>query len=184
VDVTGGDCIGFDAGEHRLDFLVRRRRENDVLIRARRRVTAQDASGTDGGLEALEECEAVFAELLARPTGPFEESFALFLILDRLGAEIECEKKVLRVSTDTRTAELTQELDALTRLRPALRDIAEGDDQVGPAVLQVGECCAERDSVSVHVGDESDPHSAELMDTPYPASAAAMLVSATYSRRG
>ena len=80
-------------------------------------------------------------------------------------AKIEGEEKVLRVPSHTRTAELTQELDALERLRPALGNVAEGDDQVGPAILQVGERRAERDRVSVHVGEKGNSHSAELMNT-------------------
>ena len=48
-------------------------------------------------------------------------------------------------------------------LRPALRDVPERDDQIRLVVLQVGERGAERDGVSVHVGEEGDPHIA----TPY-----------------
>lgn len=90
----------------------------------------------------------------------------MFLILDRLGAEVERDQEVVGVAEHTLTAELTQELDALERLRAALRDVAEGDDQVGPAILQVGERGAECDRVSVHVGEKGNPHSGELMDTP------------------
>ena len=128
-------------------------------------MAAQKPVRTHGGLEALQEREAVLAELLARPASRFEQPFAAFLVLDRLRAEIEGEEKVLRVSTDAWTAELTQELGALERLGPTLRDVAERDDQVGPAILQIGECCAERNRVSVHVGEEGNPHSAELMGT-------------------
>ena len=126
-------------------------------------MAAQKPVRTHGGLEALQEREAVLAELLARPASRFEQPFAAFLVLDRLGAEVERDQEVVGVAEHARAAELTQELDALERLGPTLRDVAERDDQVGPAILQIGECCAERNRVSVHVGEEGNPHSAELM---------------------
>ena len=128
-------------------------------------MAAQKPVRTHGGLEALQEREAVLAELLARPASRFEQPFAAFLVLDRLGAEVESDQEVVGVAEHARAVELAQELDALERLGPTLRDVAERDDQVRPAILQIGECCAERNRVSVHVGEEGNPHSAELMGT-------------------
>lgn len=92
---------------------------------------------------------------------------------------IECEQKLVRVPGDTRTIELAQQVDAFLRLRAALGDVAERDDQVDVVPLDVGERCAERNGVSVHVREESGAHSAELTDTPYVASSCAKGASGT-----
>ena len=87
-------------------------------------------------------------------------------VLHRLRPELEREEKVVGVAEDAGAIELTQQVDALLRLRPALRDVAERDDQVNVVALDVGERSAKRNGVPVHVGEEGDPHSAELTDTP------------------
>ena len=125
-------------------------------------MTAENASGADGGLEAFKGCEAVLAELLARPTGSFEQLFPLGLVLLRVRTQIEREEKVLGVPPDTRAPEFAQQLHALARLRSSLRDVPERDDQIGLAVLQIGERSPESDGVAVHVRDEGDAHSAQL----------------------
>ena len=90
---------------------------------------------------------------------------ALF-VFHRLRPEIEREEKVVGVAEDAGATELAQQVDALLRLRPALGDVAERDDQVNVVALDVGERRTESNGVPVHVGDEGDPHSAELTDTP------------------
>ena len=90
---------------------------------------------------------------------------ALF-VFHRLRPEVEREEKVVGVAEDARATELAQQVDALSRLRPTLGDVAQRDDQVDVVTLDVGECGAESDGVPVHVGEEGDPHSAELTDTP------------------
>jgi hypothetical protein len=49
------------------------------------------------------------------------------------------------------------ELEALDRLRPALRDVAQRDDRIGAAPGDVVERRAQADGVAVRVGDERDP---------------------------
>jgi hypothetical protein len=88
------------------------------------------------------------------------------LVFHGLRPEIEREEKVVGVAEDARATELAQQVDALLRLRPALGDVAERDDQVNVAAFDVGERSAECNCVPVHVGEEGDPHSAELTDTP------------------
>jgi hypothetical protein len=51
-------------------------------------------------------------------------------------------------------------------LRSSLGDVAQRDDQVDVVTFDISECGAESDGVPVHVGEEGDPHSAELTDTP------------------
>ena len=84
------------------------------------------------------------------------------LLADLLVTEVERHEEVIRVAVGAGTAELAQEIDALARLRAALRDVAERDDQIGFMTLQIGERGAERDGVAVHVGDEGDPHTGTL----------------------
>ena len=104
--------------------------------------------------------------MLARPTSGLEQPFLSLLVLHRLVAEIEGEEEVVRVPEDARAAELAQQLDALARLRPALRNVAQADDQVDIALLQIGERCTEGDRIAVHVGKECDSHPGELTGTP------------------
>ena len=108
--------------------------------------------------EAAQEVEPVVTELLTRPARRVEQALATLLVLDRLGAEIERDEEVVGVAVHTRTTELAQDVDTLARLRPALCDIAERDDQVdifAPDVLEDG---AEGDGIAVHVRDEGDAH--------------------------
>ena len=102
-----------------------------------------------------------------------------FVVLDRLVAEVEREQEVVGVSEDARAAELAQQLDAFLRLRAALGDVTERDDQVDVVAFDVGKRSAERDGVAVHVGEERDPHSAELTGTPYAASSSTSSASGT-----
>ena len=83
-----------------------------------------------------------------------------------LAPEVEGDEEVVGIAVDARAVELAQKVDALERLRAALGDVAERDDQVGPLTLQIVEDGAKRNGVAVHVGDKRDPHSAELMSTP------------------
>jgi len=80
--------------------------------------------------------------------------------------DLERDEKVVGVPEDARATELAQQIDALPGLRPALGDVAQRDDQVDVVTFDVGERGAESDGVRVHVGEEGDPHSAELTDTP------------------
>ena len=84
----------------------------------------------------------------------------------RFDAEVESNQEVIRIAVDARATELLQQLDALPRLRAALRDVAERDDQIRLTGLQIGERSAEGDRVAVHVRDECDSHSEQLMGTP------------------
>ena len=93
-------------------------------------------------------------------------AFSALFVFHRLRPEIEREEKIVGVSEDAGAAELAQQVDALLRLRPALRNVAERDDQVDVVALDVGERRAERNGVPVHVGEEGDSHFAELTDTP------------------
>ena len=153
MHMTGRNCLGVDAA----DLLRRRLRQDDVLVRRRGRVAAQHPSCLHRRLEAAQKLETVRSELLLRPACSVEQALQLLRILHRLGAEIEREQKLVRVAEHARAVELTQQLDALARLRAALRDVAEGDDQVGLTVLQIGQGSAERAGVAVHVGEECDP---------------------------
>ena len=101
------------------------------------------------------------------------------VVFHGLCTEIERDEVVVGVPVDARAAELAQQVDTFPRLRPALGDVAERDDQVDVVSLDVGERCAERDGIPVHVGEEGDPHSAELTDTPYTASSSASSASGT-----
>ena len=166
MHMTGGDRVGID---ERNPVRVR---QHDVLVRRRRRVAAEHAPDLDRRLEAAQELEAVLAELLLRPARCPEQALD---ILRLLRAEVEREQELIRVAEDAGAAELLQQLDALARLRPALRDVAERDDQIGLTILQVGEGGAEGDGVAVHVAEEGDSHTG----TPYAANAAASAGSAT-----
>ena len=114
-----------------------------------------------GRLEAPQELEPLLAELLARPMGGGE-----LLLRDLLLTKVQGDEEVVGVAVDAGTPELAQEIDAFERLRSALGDVAERDDQVGLVTLQVGERSAEADRVAVHVGDECDPHSPDSTGTP------------------
>ena len=129
-------------------------------------MATEDVACSHGRVEALQKSQPLFAELLARPAGGIEESFSVLLVFHRVGAEIEGEEKVVGVAEDTRATEPAQQVDALLRLRTALGDVAERDDQVDVVARDVGERSAERNCIPVHVGEEGDSHSAELTDTP------------------
>ena len=129
-------------------------------------MAAEEPSRAHCRLEALEKREPVLSELLPRPARRLEQTSEVLLVLDRLGTDVERQEEAVRVAEHARTVELAQELDALERLRSSLRDVAERDDQVRPAVLQIGERSPESDGVAVHVGEESDAHSAQLMAAP------------------
>src|ERR671936_612782 len=120
-------------------------------------MTAEQRTGMHRRLEAAEKLEPVLAELLARPMRRRE-----LLLGHLLVAEVERNEEVVGVAVDARTAELAQEVDALDRLRAALRDVAERDDQVGLEPLQVAERRAKCDGVAVHVRDEGDAHRGTL----------------------
>jgi hypothetical protein len=153
VHVTGRDRVGVN----RRDAAAIR--EDDVLIGGRRGVAAEDPAGAHRRLEALEELQPVLPELLAGPLRGRDQSLD---VLRLFGAEVERKQELVRVPEDARTAELLQQRDALARLRPSLRDVAQRDDQVGLSTLQVGKCSAERDGVAVHVGEEGDAHTGTL----------------------
>lgn len=110
-------------GEERLDVFGPSLRQHDVLIGRRRRVAAEHASRLHGRLEAAEEVEPVRAELLLRPARRVEEALQLLGIVDGLGAEVEREHKLVGIAEHARAGELAQQLDALARLRPTLRDV-------------------------------------------------------------
>lgn len=151
VNVPGGDGVGI----HRRNSVGVRL--DDVLVRRRRGVAAQHAAGLHGRLEATQELEPVLAELLARPLRGLDHAVVRLLV-----AEVEGDEDVVGVPVHARAAEILEELDALARLRTALCNVAERDDQVWLALLQVRECSAERDGVPVHVGDEGDAHTGTL----------------------
>ena len=129
-------------------------------------MAAEDPLDLDRRLEAAEELEPFRAELLLRPAGRLEQPFLSLLVLDRLVAEIEGQEEIVRVPEDARAVELAQQLDAFERLRPALRDVAQADDQVDVMLLQIGERRTEGDRIAVHVGKECDSHPGELTGTP------------------
>lgn len=162
--MAGRDRCGSDSVEGPLDLVMRGRRQHDVLVGARRRVTAQQRADLDGRLETAQEGKPLLPELLARPARRLEEPLDAILVVDRLRlrAEVEGQQEVIRVAEDARALELAQEVDALGRLRAALRDVAEGDDQARLPTLKVRKSGAERDRVAVHVRDEGDAHEGEL----------------------
>ena len=141
---------------HRRDRV--RVRQHHILDRRRRGVAAEHASRPHGRREAAQERKTLVAELGARPMRRLQDA-----LVRLFAAEVERNEDVIRVPVDARAAELLQELHALAWLRSALRDVAERDDQIGLAtLLQIGERCPERDSVSVHVGEEGDAHTGTL----------------------
>jgi len=117
-------------------------------------------------LEAAQELETLHSELLLRPARGVEQPLQLLRIVDGLRPKIERQEELVRVAEHARAVELAQQLDAFARLRTALRNVAEGDDQVWFAILQIGEGSTEREGVAVHVGEECDPHSGQLMAAP------------------
>ncbi len=121
----------------------------------------------DGRLEPLQELEAVVAQLVARPAADLEYPLGV-LGVHRLGlgAEVERKHELVRVPEDAGAVELPQELDALDRLRAALGDVPERDDQIRLDTLDVRERRAKGDGVAVHVGEESDAHAADTTGTP------------------
>ena len=155
MNVSGGDGIGVEQA----DALRRRARKHDVLVRRRRRMAAEDATGRDGRLEATEEREPILAELLPRPCSRGQEAVD---VLGLLRAEVEREQELVGVPEDARALELLQQLDALARLRTALRDVSQRDDQIRFAPLQIRERGAESDGVPVHVREESGSHTGTL----------------------
>jgi len=155
MNVSGRNGIGVE----RPDAFRRRARKHDVLVRRRRRMAAEDATGRDGRLEATEEREPILAELLPRPCSGRQEAVD---VLGLLRAEVEREQELVGVPEDARALELLQQLDALARLRTALRDVAERDDQIRFAPLQIRERGAECDGVPVHVREESGSHTGTL----------------------
>lgn len=124
-------------------------------------MAAENSSRVDRRLEALQEREAVVAQLLARPLRSFE-----LLLGNRFAAEVEGNQEVVRIAVDARASELLEQLDTLPRLRASLRDVAERDDQIRLMGLQIGERGTEGDRVAVHVREEGDSHSEQLMGTP------------------
>ena len=164
VDVTRGDRVG-----------VHRRyavgvRQHDVLVRRRRRVATEHAARAHRRLEGAQKGEPFLPELLARPVRRLEDALVGFLV-----PEVQGYENVVGVPVHARTPELLQELHAFARLRATLRDVAECDDQIGLISLQIRECFAERNGISVHVGEEGDAHTGTL----YAASAAAISPSGT-----
>ena len=99
-------------------------------------MAAEDPLDLDRRLEAAQELEPFRAELRLRPAGRLEQPFLSLLVLDRLVAEIEGQEEVVRVPEDARAVELAQQVDTFERLRPALRDVAQADDQVDVVLLQ------------------------------------------------
>jgi hypothetical protein len=122
-------------------------------------VTAEDASGHNNRLEVTEEREALVAELLPRPFRGRQEAVD---VLGLLRAEIEREQELVGVPEDARALELLQQFDALARLRAALCDVAERDDQIRLAPLEIRERSTECDGVPVHVREEGDSHTGTL----------------------
>ena len=155
MNVSGGDGIRVQHA----DAFRRRARQHDVLVRRRRRVTAEDAPGRNSPLEAAQEREPLLAELLPRP---FRRRQKAVDVLGLLRAEIEREQELVGVPEDARALELLQQLDALARLRPALCDVAERDDQIRLALLQIRERSTECDGVPMHVREEGDSHTGTL----------------------
>src|SRR3954470_24103809 len=117
MNVSGGDGISAE----RADAFRRRARKDDVLVRRRRRVTAEDASGRNSRLEGTEEREPLVAELLARPFRGRQEAVD---VLGLLRAEIEREQELVGVPEDARALELLEQFDALARLRKASQPTA------------------------------------------------------------
>ena len=142
-------------------------------------MTAEHVAGSHGRLEVLQKSQPVFAELRAGPVGRIEQALSALVVFHGVCSEIERNEEVVGVPVDARAAELAQQVDAFPRLRPALGDVAERDDQVDVVSLDIRERCAESDGVSVHVGEKGDPHPAELTDTPYTASSSASSASGT-----
>ena len=147
----------------------RGRGQDDVRVRVGRRVAADDARAVEVDLdrpfETTQEREVGLAELLPRPLSDLEQPPTLVLA-DRLGGDVQREQELVGVPEDAAARQLLQQLDALDRLRPALGDVAERDDQVGLYTLDVRERGAERDSVSVHVREKGHSHPAETTVTP------------------
>jgi len=166
MHVTGGNGGGRDARERAIDVFTGGGRQEHVLVRLRRRVAAKNPLDLDCRLEAAEELEPRRAELLLRPPCRLEQPFLSLLVLDRLVAEIEGQKEVVRVPEDAGALELAQQLDAFERLRTTLRDVAQADDQVDVVLLQIGERRTKGDCIAVHVGKECDSHPGELTGTP------------------
>jgi hypothetical protein len=54
--------------------------------------------------------------------------------------------------------ERAQTLQALDGLRAALDDVAEADQPVDRAQVEIGEQRVERDGVAVDIGEQSDQH--------------------------
>lgn len=166
VDVADGNRVRLDALERAYDFGGRRRRKDHVLVRLRRRMAAEQPADFNRRLEPTKKRQPVFADLLARPAQCLQHSVALLLVVDLLGAEIERDKKVVGVSAGALTTELTEKLHALTRLRSALGDVAQRDDQVDVLAFNVRERSSERNRIAVHIREEGGSHPAELMGTP------------------
>lgn len=168
VDVAGGNHGCVDSFELPFDLLMRGRRQHHGLGGPGRGMTAEQRADRNGRLERAQESETVVSELLARPARRLEKPLTPILVLDRLRlrAELESQQEVVRVAEDARARELADQVDALGRLRPALCDVAERDDQVRLPSLEIGERRSERDRVAVHVGEQGDPHWAELTGMP------------------
>src|SRR5919197_3601601 len=128
--------------------------ENNVLVRRGRAVEAEEMSAAvelnpHRRLEAAQDVEPFATELFLRPAANRKEARQLLLVqVARLRrAWIEGEEKLVRVAEDAAAAELTQSVDALRRLRPALRDVAEADDLVERLGAELCEHRVEPDGV-------------------------------------
>ena len=131
-----------------------------LVARSRRPVEGEQRPATaevelDGRLEAAMELEQLGRESGLRPASGLE-----LLLGDRFLAGVECEQEVVGVSHHGRAAELTQPLEALRRLRAALRVVAEADDAIDVLLDQVGEERVERDRVAVDIREDRDPQAA------------------------
>ena len=153
--MTGRDSVDLE----RSDLLGRSFGQDDVLVRRRRRVTAEHAPGLHGRAEAAQELEPVLTQLSARPVGGRQQALD---VVGFLGAQVQREQELVRVAEHARAAELLEQLDALARLWPSLGDVSERNDQLGAATLQIRERSSEGDGVSVHVGEEGDAHTGTL----------------------
>jgi len=152
-----------EAVEDLLDSFRRCGGQDDVLVRVRRGVATEKIADLDRGLEAAKEVQPLLAELFSRPARGLEQLLAPLFVLDGLRAEVESEEELLGVPEHARTVQLSQQVDALERLGPALGDVPEGDDPIRGRPLDVVERRAKRDRVAVHVREEGDSHAADPM---------------------
>jgi len=153
VDVSSGEDVRSGAGE----LLGRVLREDDAVVVSRRAVEAEQAPAAEVELdrrcERAQVLEVGVRELRERPLALDE------LPLGRLlRTRVRVEQEGVGVAHHGQGSCVADELEALDGLRPALGDVAEGDDRVGVAQGDVVERRAQPDGVPVRVRDERDAY--------------------------